>query len=62
MENNKIYYHVVMGRSGWKIVESHHKNPSEVQFSVISYAIRKHAEQNISDPSSRHYGQVKKRW
>jgi len=58
----KIYYHVVMKACGYVIVESEHRDCSEVPFSVNSYVKRERAQANISDPTSRYYGRVKKFW
>jgi len=58
----KIYYHVVMKGSSYVIVESEHRDCSEVPFSVNSYVKRERAQANISDPGSRYYGRVKKFW
>ena len=57
-----MYYHVVMKGSGYVIVESEHRDCSEVPFSVNSYVKRERAKANISDPGSRYYGRVKKFW
>ena len=61
-KGKKIYYHVVMKKTTWAIVESEHKEPIKVLHSVNSYVNRKHAVANISDPKSRHYGRVKQFW
>lgn len=58
----KIFYHVVMNRSSFKIVESIFKNPKHVKYSINSYSIKKHAEQNINDHNSRYFRVIKKRW
>lgn len=59
---NKIYYHVVMKGSRYVVVESEHRDCSKVPSSVNSYVKRERAQANISDPTSRYYGQVKKFW
>ena len=58
--SNKIYYHVVMKASSWVIEESTHRDPSMVKNSVNSYVERERAEQNINDPTSRHFKVIKR--
>ena len=58
----KIYYHVVMKGSRYVVEESEHRDCSKVPFSVNSYVNHDRAQANISDPTSRYYGQVKKFW
>ena len=51
-----------MKGSRYVVVESEHRDCSKVPFSVNSYVKRERAQANISDPTSRYYGQVKKFW
>lgn len=51
-----------MKGSRYVVEESEHRDCSKVPFSVNSYVNHDRAQANISDPTSRYYGQVKKFW